>query len=463
MAGDRGGEMTKQTTWDNCYNDGWKGIIVDEAMSHPAKFARGLITRIIAHALAQGYIAPGGVVVDPFGGQAGGALPAMQAGLNWVGCELEPRFVELGNQNITLWNQRYAAHFPRWGSAQLLQGDSRRLGDVIAAAGIVVSSPPFSENPQGWDKLHGNKAGLVRENPRTQGEKLYFTDYIKHNSDGNLAALPPGAPPAIITSPPFAGNTGGRGEASRNGIDAALFDRHSGGMKKGTGSDPANLDHLPMGQPIAVSSPPYADGCSHTGGDDTNPQFIKGSKVSAYGVNGYGESDGQLGAMVVGSPPFENNGNTKDIEFMRKHANDTGRNPETGGARSLINDYGSTPNQLGNSTGETFWSAAALIVAQCAAILPPGAAAIWVLKPYVKSGAIVDFPGQWQALCEACGFETVEVIQASLVKRNGTQAAMDGSAVSKDVARKSFFRRLHERKRPDLAIDYETVLVTVKR
>src|SRR5262245_66648309 len=94
----------KQTTWHGCYDAGWKGLIVDEAFSHPAKFSRQLIGRIYAH-LREHYVPAGATVVDPFGGVALGALDAMAQGLHWVGCELEEKFHKLGCANIAQWNK----------------------------------------------------------------------------------------------------------------------------------------------------------------------------------------------------------------------------------------------------------------------------------------------------------------------------------------------------------------------
>lgn len=99
-------------------------------------------------------------MVDPFGGVALGALDAMMSGLHWIGCELEPRFHALGNQNIALWQARFG-HSAGWGSARLVQGDSRRLCEVLGAtaptahdpenwsgADAVIGSPPFSGTEQ---------------------------------------------------------------------------------------------------------------------------------------------------------------------------------------------------------------------------------------------------------------------------------------------------------------------------
>ena len=73
-----------------------------------------------------------------------------------------------------------------------------------------------------------------------------------------------------------------------------------------------------------------------------------------------------------------------------------------------------------------------------------GGVVVWVLKSFVKSGKLVDFPHQWQAVCEAAGFETVHIHHAMLVKTKGTQIDMDGKHHTKTIERKSFFRRLSE-------------------
>jgi hypothetical protein len=82
--------------WRGCYGEGWQGLIVPEAFAHPAKFSRALIQRIYEHVVAEGWAKPGDVVVDPFAGVALGALDAQRLGLNYVGVELEQRFVDLG-------------------------------------------------------------------------------------------------------------------------------------------------------------------------------------------------------------------------------------------------------------------------------------------------------------------------------------------------------------------------------
>lgn len=75
-----------------------------------------------------------------------------------------------------------------------------------------------------------------------------------------------------------------------------------------------------------------------------------------------------------------------------------------------------------------------------------GGIAIWVLKDFIRAKKRIDFTGQWQSLCESCGFETIEIIRAWLVEERGTQYDLKGEAHTKIVERKSFFRRLYENK-----------------
>ena len=61
------------------------------------------------------------------------------------------------------------------------------------------------------------------------------------------------------------------------------------------------------------------------------------------------------------------------------------------------------------------------------------------------------------------GFVTLHEHHALLVEHHGTQRQLLGEADTEhQTARKSFFRRLHEAKRPDLAINAEIVYCMVK-
>jgi hypothetical protein len=110
---------------------------------------------------------------------------------------------------------------------------------------------------------------------------------------------------------------------------------------------------------------------------------------------------------------------------------------------------------------ETFWSASRAILEELYQVLAPGAHAVFVCKAFVRNGAIVDFPGQWAMLCQAVGFRWLHDHHALLTEEYATPGGFEEDRTLKS-SRKSFFRRLHEQKRPDLAINHESVLCFAK-
>jgi len=414
------------TQWHGCYSGSWNGILVPDAFAHPAKFAPMLIYRILRHMLERGYIQPGDSLLDPFGGIGSGGYYAMLLGLHWTGVELEPRFVELGQRNFDKWRRDLAMLNGTLGTARLLQGDSRRLLEVVGMgmAG-VVSSPPYI------DAIDSQKHGLdLSKSPTSH-------DRTRHKN------------------------------VSLDGLGANY------------GSTPGQLGSMPSGDyGAAVSSPPYADAVNGTGegpGARHDPIHHNGDnahKVSS--ANGYGATPGNLGNLsgdgfqaAVSSPPYEasvndsRNGGGIDHD---KFANPNKHVPRAGavGANTVAAfKYGSDPANIGNDTGDTFWAAARAIVEQTYAALRPGGYAAWVCKDFVRKGQRVPFSDQWQQLCVAVGFEPVERIYAMLVDDHGTQLDIFGNGHARRTERKSFFRRLAEKKGSP-RIDHEDVIVMRK-
>lgn len=462
--------MTKHVDWYGLYSDGWGDDIVPDAYSHPAKYARGLIRQIYRYALEQGYLKAGDHVVDPFGGVALGSLDAARYGLNWTGVELEEKFVALGNANIDLWRGRYAPHFPGWGEARLLQGDSRQLCRVIGDAAAVVSSPPYaySVNQRGngidTSKFKGNDSTRDFGNGRSNVE----TDMHYGSTPGQLGSMREGSYAAVVTSPPFGEQVSGGGiAASLAGTSdyQTTIERAGPGCKAQgyvrQGTSAGNLAALKAddtGYAAAVSSPPYADQLNNWNegaGARFDPAGHPGNPNKRSSDNGYGVTDGNLGHMsaCVSSPPYEGS-----IDDAPGNKNWHGAMPG-----NIKNDpfYGASAGQVGIETGETFWSAAALIVGQVYQVLKPGGYTFWVCKNFVRNKKIVPFSDQWQALCEAHGFVTTERIRAWVVEDNGTQGNMFGDDKVLRKERKSFFRRLAE-KNGSPRIDWEDVIVMTK-
>jgi len=431
----------------------------------------GMMQRLYPYLLQQGYIQPGACVLDPFAGVALGAFHALLCGLRWVGVELEEKFVALGQQHLTYWRERYGLT-----GATLFQGDSRHLRHVLGQADLegIISSPPYSGNEKS-DYLITDNGGRDRDQRRgyRQGLGCFRGSETYGRQPGQLGALPPGDVGAIVSSPPFE-STNIRPTALGAG-HSTWADGDSAGRNKGDyhfSTSPGQLGALPSGDLGAiVSSPPYADalsGSTNLSGRDAAHARARGRNPDTPGSGypcHYGTTPGQLGALppgdlgaIVSSPPYE--GSVHDgngIDQAKLTGNRPGRHTQAG-----AEGYGTATAQLSNTTRDTFWSAASAILAESAALLPPGAIACWIVKPFVRNRALVDFPAQWQALCEHHGFTLLERIEASLVEDHGTQETLFGGGADRlSTAKKSFFRRLAERKGSP-AIDAEIILIMRK-
>jgi hypothetical protein len=369
--------IARESQWEGCYDDGWQGEIVPEAFAHPAKVSRALIRRIYQHAFVEGWLIPGDTVVDPFGGIAGTALDAMWSGLNWYGCELEPKFVGLAGENIDLWQRRYGSK-PGFGSAVILQGDSRKLTGVIAGADVVCSSPPYvndvvnERNGIDRSKMADGRPG----GPNSQAGALGYG-----RQDGQLGAMREGAAPSLIcSSPPYAAiATGAGGLNTKPGSTGQQTGRDASTASQSAdqryGESNGQLAVMREGEAPAciVSSPPFVQCRQDTTASAGGIASKRDGDVSIGLHYGQGErngdSVGQLGSMpegrfdaVVSSPPYEG------------QQVGTGADGRTGwrGYTDMGGGTGAKAEQLSAMVPDTFWQAAREIVAQCHQILRPG-------------------------------------------------------------------------------------------
>jgi hypothetical protein len=136
----------EELVWQGCYEQGWGDLLPRAAYAHPAKFAYGLITRVVRFGLERKLWAPGDLVGDPFAGVGTGGLVCAYEGLRWLGVELEEKFVGLAGEV-------FARHRRAWEALKaprpvVLQGDSRRFSEIVGAAQAVLTSPTYAGNGQ---------------------------------------------------------------------------------------------------------------------------------------------------------------------------------------------------------------------------------------------------------------------------------------------------------------------------
>lgn len=386
------------TTWADCYDDRWTGFIVPASFAHPAKYSKALIERIYDHCLALGWLSKGDRVGDCFGGVATGGLIAAYRGLEWVGVELEPRFVDWARQNINL--HRGKLVYLSCPLPKIVQGDSRNFHEIVGEVCGVVTSPPFNENSH--NAIHGQGKGS-HSHDRNESKSRCKKDYVRADSLGNIGELRPGAVDAVITSPPYA----------QTGVEKSS----------------ASVDMVKNWETYKASG----------GGSSFESYKATQEKHSA----GYGHSEGQISRLnggsveaVVTSPPFEDRNACQDPKYRENRTNSGG---------PLHHEYGDEVGQIGKNSGETYWSAMAQVYASCFLAIKPGGFIAVVVKDYVKNKQVVPLCNDTARLLEHCGFVIVERVHAMLVKKTSHDDLFSG-ATTQTKSRKSFFRRLAEAK-----------------
>ena len=256
---------------------------------------------------------------------------------------------------------------------------------------------------------------------------------------------------AVISSPPYA-ELGVK--IKGHGIKGAGVSHDKNYGEAEYGDTPGQLGAMPAGSVDAViSSPPF--GQAQSGGGISKAMRGEGSYGVTTAMPGsvYGAAErepGNLEALplgdvdaIVSSPPYE----TEALGHSREKKGNEGH-PAT--------EYGKTAGQLSELSTGTFWESAAIIVAECHAVLKPNGIAVWVTKDFIRAKKRVPFTDDWIRLCEAAGFVLERRVRASLVKEQRGGHMFEGE-YRKVTKRVSFFRRLYEKKYPENAIDEEDV------
>lgn len=457
--------MTKSSTWNGCYNGSLKDLIVPEAFKHPAKMSRLLCQRIFDHGKQKGYWSPGDLIIDPFGGIGTTGLIGAYRGYQVISIELEKEFYDLALQNRdkNLPKINKLSH-PR---PIFINADSRKILDILGEEAGCVTSPPFLASKGGAGGI--NKKGYGENSQDKVGERTYQAAN-GNRDDKNVEILPEGNHGLVvggITSPPYGSeitkNRSGHLETDRlasKGKDDQSYGRMRDGLPmEEYGDSEGQIGAMPTG---AITSPPWEDSLSNEIDQHTRKEL-----AVAAGISNSADQPPIPPSGAITSPPYENSVNSfrSGIDWDkagRPERNNPSDSRQAVQAAGLAFNYGQTQGQIGAQSGDTYWSAVALIYQQIFHLLPPGGAFALVVKDFVRKKKRVPLCDQTAELLQAIGFEIPERILAMLVKEIPQTIDMfTGDSTPRLVERKSFFRRLAEKKGSP-RIDWEEVIWAVK-
>ena len=322
--------------------------------SHPAKMSLPLQRWLIER-----YTKPGDLILDPMAG-SGTLLIACTMGRSVICVELEPKFVQMMQDNWTKIQVLGPELGAAMGMATILQGDARNLVGLLADH--IIFSPPFGDaigrSSSYYDNIDTKNKERIVEMAKWYGDMSRYS-----NTEGQIGNLPYGSIDSIVTSPPYSESQvpphTAEGEVRR--LEMA--------RERGVSPDKVSiLDYTKKQIDSCVFSPPYGDGYSIREGGQVNTEYVEKRK-----------------------------------EALRKQGKDKL-------ADSLkVEEYAShNPENIGNLKSASYLDAMKIVYQQCYAMLKPGGLIILVIKNFIRNKQIVRLDLDTQAIVEQAGFVFVE-------------------------------------------------------
>lgn len=401
---------------------------------HPAKMANALLARIIETMAGWGWLSPGDVMVDMFGGTGRTAVKwcAMDARNRAATIEIEAHFVQMQQQVKAHAEGRLGRVLP-W---SIIHGDSRKADTLLSEAGVGITSPPYGEGVIGKGQ---DAAALLEKCPSLKGRNpngAWFQSMANGyvNSPGNIDNLPDEPGRAGVSSPPYEGDQPCQSQTR-------VFAEHGyHGIKNGA----VKRDQTISRSGVAVASPPY-EGSLNSADPDVKGGLFNDPKrrddrslTATYGAG-------------ISSPPFETQsgghpmadaGPLSDPRLHDRHAASK-RNAATGYAENV-------DGQIGATEGETYASACLQCYEACARAGIRYLAL--VTKNPTRSGKLRRLDQLTARLLRQAGYRVVAWRRAWLwMRQEEVEALMGQSRMFADEVqgsqrpkgRLSFFRRLH--------------------
>lgn len=428
-------KIERATRWSGCY--GRRGdLFTQDSNKHPAKMAVQLCYRIFEHGQKRGYWSPGDTILDPMGGIGTTGIVGASLGYNVVLVELEHYFLSMAAANIWLLRTK----MPNASRIELLQGDARQFEAVLAQADAGVCSPPYGGEP---------RQGSDQHSERQQGSE-WSGKYQGGCHPGRLKGASYNKMAGAVTSPVYGDTSLSDGSGvswkvrqivRKKGIEAAVRFYRTEIMDKlpkhGRWSDENIRCHIETAMRTesgsyagAVSSPPWQE-------QPAQQIYNQGKGFHSYGQNE--PKDRMKKDYVSGQSPAQI-GNLPDPK---------------GDIETVLSGQFSAVSE---NKKESYLSAMRQVYAQLHLVLKPDGVVCLVTKNPVKKGQIRRLDSDTIRLMEACGFIFLERQMAILAEELGIQQRLDGGADTIRREHKSFFKRLFERKYPELRVDHEDIL-----
>jgi len=487
--------------WDGCYRQKFDAsTLTRESLSHPARMAKRLTERIFEYGEKKGYWQPGDLILDFFFGIGTTGIVGAYRGYRILGIELEQFFIDLFDgcdcTGVTredwlrfYWRPRAGAYTEERHICPACQAEMLKVNEDthptlfdLPSANYLRETFKVPIRPP--HRYRGNRDLNLR---KWQDLGVPIPQVIKGDSRRLVQLLTEWVAGGVV-SPPFAGNTGGHGSASRDPVNAkypGVFERHLGSManEAAYGSEAGQIGAMPTGEPPTatvaggLTSPSYAN--VQFNADQRQAQDKDNPLMTMHQT--YGETEGQMGVMPEGDlPAIIKGGITSpaygDTDVASKadkgtYGGDfarTGQSPRALG-QMASERYGGAEGQMGMmplgdiSLANTYWGALAEVYGQALQVFKEGGVLAVVTKNFVRDGVVVDLTGQMLTLFTALGWEFLGEIHAMLVKE--TVRGRDiytGEDIVEIKEYKSFFRHIQETRNPNARIDWESVLFVRK-
>jgi len=382
----------------------------------------------------------GDTILDPMAGTGMTNICAGAMGYKSISVELEEKFIGFEKQNKEYAERRLYKDLD-W---QIIQGDSRRLSELLSEKGLVsVTSPPFYQSGKEPND------GTIGVRGRDFARNRYGT---AEGQIGNLKDMPLKS----ILSPPY--------EQSLNPQRLPNIGNSLGGQTQygNYGTTEGQIGNLPDTPLKAITSPPYAESIrGGKSGIDWQEDWGKPSdnRQPSQDIS-YSEDTDNIGNLPdkplksVMSPPYEESTNSDNPDKRGGLYRDQKRRSD----KTLTATYGEAEGQVGCEKGESYLSAMLQVYKEIARVSD---VLVVVIKNPTRNGKLRRLDLDTIKIMQMAGWN-IHCQHRALLFEELEQSDLFGGKRKQVKGRLSFFKRLSWQKGQPVA-SWEDVIVAIRQ